>query len=349
MTPTCRRAVCVAASLALMTSFVSWGGETAHFVVEGRLVAFDGAAVRKVALSADLRTTIPLSKIERVWGSLPDGRVIVSLPLETPNGSDDPSGRDEPLRGPFLLVRPDGSVDAVLPENVLRAFPSPATGDIALITRERRLLLWSNGATKEVDTPGRVSTAAWSPDGRRLALTVYPSDWSQRRVNEARTTAEFLRLQNADIYLADGATGALLAQLTDSPDTEYGAFFGPDGVTLYYVWLHLTEDQGGLMRLTLDAEGGTTATAAPVKLTVAGNDPGETPLGRVGTYAWTPDRGRMIFEAGRPDGSGEIWTMAADGSSARMAAAGRFPQVTGGGRIAYQKPDGQPALLEVQP
>ncbi|MCX7718898.1 MAG: hypothetical protein N2111_10930 [Candidatus Sumerlaeaceae bacterium] len=349
MTPTFRRAVGIAASLVLTTPLICWGSGPAYFVVEGRLAAFDGAATQKFSLIADAGKTIPLSKIERVWGTLPDGRVIVSLPLETANRLDDPSGRDEPLRGPFLLVRPDGSVDAFLPENILRAFPSPATGDIALITRERRLLLWSNGATKEVETPGRVSAAAWSPDGRRLALTVYPPDWSQHRVNEARTTAEFLRLQNADIYLADGATGALLAQLTDSPDTEYGAFFGPDGVTLYYVWLHLTEDQGGLMRLILDADGGTTATGAPVKLTVAGNDPGETPLGRVGTYMWTPDRARLVFEAGRPDGSGEIWTMAGDGSSARMMAAGRFPQVTVGGRIAYQKQDGQPALLEVQP
>jgi len=103
------------------------------------------------------------------------------------------------------------------------------------------------------------------------------------------------------------------------------------------------------MRLTLDADGGTSATTPPMKLTVAGNDAGETPLGRVGSYCWTPGLGRLVFEAGRPDGSGEIWTMAADGSMAQMVAPGRFPQLTRGGRLAYQKPDGQPAVLEVQP
>jgi hypothetical protein len=336
------------AGLAVLVPTTVCAADSAHFVVDGRLVVFDGAAAAPVALRGAPGSATPTGKIERAWGALPDGRMIVSLPREAHDGETD-CDHDEPLRGRFLLVRPDGAVDAVLPEKVLRAFPSPVGGAVALITQDRQLVVWSDRATTPVAAPGRVSAVGWSPDGRRLALTVYPPDWSQHHVNQARTTAEFLRLQNADIYLADAASGAVLSRLTDDPGTEYGAFFAPDGVTLYYVWLHLTEDEGGLMRLTLDADGGTTATAPPTKLTVAGNDAGETPLGRVGSYCWMADLGHLAFEAGRPDGSGEIWTMAADGSMARMVAPGRFPQVTRGGRLAYQKPDGQPAMLEVQP
>ncbi|MFH0794692.1 MAG: hypothetical protein V2A74_11735, partial [bacterium] len=223
----------------------------------------------------------------------------------------------------------------------------PKNSVVALISPARELTIWRDGVTHAVRVDGRVSAAAWSPDGRFAVLTVYPADWSVHAVNNAPTTDEFLRLQNSDLYLLDSSSMQIIGGLTDDPGTEYGAFFAPDGKSLFYIWLHSTENEGGLMRLGLGDDGGPPTSGASRQLTHAGADVGQVPLGRVGTYLWLDDRSGMIFEAGLPDGSGEIWFMSQDGRQSRRMGEGRYPQRLAGGRIAYLAPDGTPSVLAV--
>ena len=64
------------AGLAVLVPTTVYAADSAHFVVDGRLVAFDGAAAAPVALRAAPGSAAPTDKIERAWGALPDGRVI---------------------------------------------------------------------------------------------------------------------------------------------------------------------------------------------------------------------------------------------------------------------------------
>jgi Tol biopolymer transport system component len=222
---------------------------------------------------------------------------------------------------------------------------------VALISAERELSIWRDGRQTTVTAPGRISNVGWSPDGRYLAVSAFPPDWTEGAVSSARTTAEFLRMQNANLHLFDATRMAFVGQLTSDPGTEYGPFFSPDGRSLYYVWLHATEDLGGLMRLDLDRDDGTSASSPARQVTRAGNDPGEIPLGRVGTYLWRRSGAQLVFESGLPDGSGEIWAMAADGRGAARIAAGRKPQAAGDAGVVFLNGKGVPETVvpEVRP
>ena len=285
---------------------------------------------------------------------LADGRLVVSLQAGAGalSGVDpDPHCSVDPPGQRLVLLRADGTVDADVSDNVLRAFPAPVGGAIAVISPERELSLWRGDGLTTVSAPGRVSHVAWSPDGRRIAVAVYPPDWSQGAVSAATTTADFLRLQDADIHLFDVEGMAFVSRLTSDPGTEYGPFFSPDGKQIYYVWLHATADEGGMMRLDLDRDAGTSASAPAVRLTQAGNDAGETPLPRVGTPLWRSSARQIVFEAGRPDGSGEVWTMTPDGAASTRLAAGRKPQAVGDASVIFLNAESQPEIIlpEVAP
>ncbi len=335
--------------LALLPAGYSAASPPPVFVRDGRLVIVDAAAPRTVTpRDRATRDGEACPPVDAYWGALADGRLVVTFrPQTSPDSAADPephcSTHSPGSRA--ALVNPDGTLDAELGTGVLRAFPSPAGSTVALVSTDRNLSLWRDGSQTTITAPGRISNAGWSPDGRFLAVSAYPPDWSEGAVSSARTTAEFLRLQNADLHLFDTTRMAFVGQLTSDPGTEYGPFFSPDGRSIFYVWLHATEDRGGLMRLDLDRDGGTSATAPATPLTRAGNDAGETPLGRVGTYVWRRSGTQLAFEAGRPDGSGEIWAMSADGRGAVRIAAGRKPQATGDAGVVFLDEKGVPQTV----
>lgn len=339
----------------------------AGFVVNGQLVVADAVTSRVMDISGMSARSVGAGaeQVSKYWGALGDGRMLVTLEHShdaaptaaagVASAADqavvDPMCSTTSPGYPAVLVNADGSRGPEICPDVLRAYPAPVGNRIAIITPLRDLQLWDDGRLTTVTAPGRVSNAGWSPDGQRLVVSVYPPDWSEGAVSSAPTTAEFLRLQNADLYLYDIARGEFVTHLTDDPGTEYGAFFSEDGYSLYYIWLHLTEDRGGLMRMDLDLDDGTSASAPAVQLTQAGEDPGETPLGRVGTYVWTHGDNQLVFEAGVPDGSGIIWTMAANGHAAGPVAPGRKPQRLSDTQVIFQDNHGalQIEAQEVKP
>lgn len=308
------------------------------------IIAHDEQSTRALPLTQQgLRFEPQALQVADYWGALSNGSLVVSLQGEQAHKlaeQQDHHCSDHDTGSAAWLVRADGSLDTLLCDNVLRAYPGPGGAGVALISPERDLSIWKEGEQTTVTAPGKVSNVGWSPDGRYLVASVYPPDWSQGAVSSARTTEDFLRLQNADLYLFDTEKMKFVAQLSSDAGTEYGAFFSPDGASIYYNWLHATEDEAGLMRLDLDEDDPTTATAAAVKLTRAGNDAGEIPLGRVGTHLWDTGAKQLVFESGLPDGSGEIWVMQADGMQPRKLGAGRKPQRGGNGSVIYMATDG---------
>ncbi len=99
------------------------------------------------------------------------------------------------------------------------------------------------------------------------------------------------------------------------------------------------------MRLQLDLDNGTSASAAAVQITTAGEDDGKVPLGRVGTYLFVKGTASLVFEAGLPDGSGEIWSMNKDGGGASFVAKGRKPQELADGSLAILAPSSSVQIL----
>lgn len=334
--------------------FCSWCVGAAVFVQDGQLVMVEENAVAgKTTRSGDdpvpAVRVAPEGRVAAYWGRLDDDRLLVTLESHAArSGTEevDPHCSTESPGKPAVIMGPDGTLGASIYSDVLRAYPAPVGQRVAVISPERDLLLWQNDVCTTVSAPGKVSNAGWSPDGRHLVVSVYPPDWSEGAVSTASTTEDFLRLQNANLHLFDVEKGEFVTQLTDDPGTEYGAFFSPDGKSLYYHWLHLTEDKGGLMRMDLDLDDNTSASAPAVQLTKAGNDPGETPLGRVTTYVWTPGGRDLVFEAGRPDGSGEIWTVKPDGTSSEFRAAGRKPQLVGNQSVVFMGANGAPEIIQ---
>jgi hypothetical protein len=321
----------------------------AVFVKDGRLLMVEQRTTRTVEPRMPTRGIAGLENgVSEYWGALDNGRLVVTLkPSAAPElaEADDHHWSVHSPGSPAVIVGGDGVSGELLCTNVLRAYPAPVGGRVALVSPGRELSIWQNDRCTTVTAPGKVSNAGWSPDGRFLVVSVYPPDWSEGSVSEASTTADFLRLQNADLYMYDAERGEFVSQLTSDPGTEYGAFFSRDGRQLYYTWLHITEDRGGLMRLDLDRDNGTSASAPAVQLTQAGNDAGETPLGRVTTYLWANAGSRLVFEAGRPDGSGEIWSTNDNGTSSTRLAAGRKPQAIDDTTIVFMGSSGTPQVI----
>lgn len=132
---------------------------------------------------------------------------------------------------------------------------------------------------------------AWTPDGQRILFQ--------------RQTAS----TGLDIWVMD-ADGSDQQRLTSLPANEVGASVSPDGFTVVF-----TGNNGGNRDVwTVPLAGGT-----PVNITagtcIAGSDPCQ--LATDFQPAWTPE-GRIVLYSDRTGGAG-IWTIAADGTDARLA------------------------------
>jgi TolB protein len=131
---------------------------------------------------------------------------------------------------------------------------------------------------------------AWSPDGQRIFF--------QRQSTET----------GFDIWVMD-ADGSDQRRLTSLPANEAGASMSPDGSTIVF-----TGNNGGNRDVwTVPSTGGT-----PVNITagtcIAGSNPCQ--LATDFQPAWTPE-GRIVLFSDRSGGAA-IWTIAADGSDARL-------------------------------
>lgn len=315
-------------------------GAPAFFTVNGQLLKYDGSVAKRVAV----RSTVPVS-VQRVWGAFRDDTVVATLgPSSAPIASEGFHDGQAPAGGRAVLLDADGTVRKVLADGVLRAFPSPSADCVALIYVDRALALWREDVLTTLSIFGKVSHLAWSPDSTRMAIVVYPPDWSESAVNNARTTADFLRLQQSKILLVDALSHNVLATLVDDGGTNYNPFFSPDGSALYYIHLDVMRDNGGLFRLQLNAP----EPASPVRLTQVGEGEGGVPLGRVGTYRWLKGGQILVFEAGKPDGSGVIWQMSSNGTRAAPLSVGRFPQPLDEARIAVLGADQTPRILSIR-
>jgi Tol biopolymer transport system component len=171
--------------------------------------------------------------------------------------------------------------------------------------------------------------AAWSPDGSRLiadtggGLSIVRADFSRIKVKgdgirgvtlpDAQAPAwapDGRRLvfeRDGDLYLADG-NGSVLSQLTDTPESEFGSAWSPDGVEIAY----------------LSRARGNSDMGQPYVMPAPGlpaQEPAPEPrrLARVPAdlLAWSPDSTRLAFYSNRGRGSGvngEIWVMNRDGT-----------------------------------
>ncbi len=313
--------------------------QTAYFSVEGRLVSFDGQAIRTVA---PRKSTGQAARVARVWGTY-QGKIVATLDSELTRTEEAKDASVPDDSHDLALLTSDGSIERIVASKVVRAFPSRAGDALAYVTNERRAVICRGDSLTTLTLEGRVSHLAWSPDSTRLAIVLYPEDWSVNAVNNASTTDEFFRLQTSRIVLLDAISLAPLATVVENDGTNYNPFFSPDGTKLYYIHLDLMNDQGGVRELSLADVGTTTG-----KLIIpTGQQTGGVPLGRVGTYLWIGEK--LILEAGTPEGGGILWTVSQDGTNPKALVEGRFPQLLGPSRLAYLKHDGTPAVLETVP
>ncbi len=326
----------------LLALFVAAGGltamsvlaQTAYFAVDGKLVTHDGAQAREAKVRRGDGTP---ATIHRVWGAY-QGKCLVTLSRQETKES--PSGHTSAVPAlPLALVSSDGTLQAILAERVARAFPSPDGQAVAIIPPERRCVIQRGDVQTTLPLEGRASHVAWAPDSTRLAVVLYPEDWSEEKANNAPTTDDFLRLQQSRIVLVDAISLAPLGEVVNDGGTNYNPFFSPDASELYYIHLDLLDDRGGVRKLAL----ADLSTTVGTLIAPAGEPPRGVPLGRVGTYQWLGDR--LLFEAGTPDGGGVLWSMCPDGTDARPLGPGRYPQILGSDRIAYLKPDGTVATI----
>lgn len=309
--------------------------QPAYFCVNGGLLAFDGTESRSI--SARQKSGEPL-RIHRYWGTF-HGRPIVTVETSSSKETDataDPGAASEAK--PLAVLDEQGRVESLIANDAVRAFPSPDGLALAYVTADRRCVIRCGDTTTTLSIEGRVSHVAWSPDCTKLAVVVYPEDWSPAAVNNARTTDEFFRLQTSRILLFDAISLAPLATVVENDGTNYNPFFSPDSTELFYIHLDLMDDRGGVRQLALADVGTTTG-----KLVIPTGERA-VPLGRVGTYLWHGSR--LIFEAGTPEGGGVLWTVTADGKEARSVASGRYAQKLTDGRIVYLRPDSRPAVLD---
>jgi TolB protein len=197
----------------------------------------------------------------------------------------------------------------VSPDRRTIAFSSERTGEMQLWamdvdgSRQRQLL-----ASSTFDFH-----PAWSHDGRRILF--------QRR----SATSGF------DLWVLDLATD-VQSRLTTLPRNEVGGFFSPDDRWVVFGGNNGTSNDVWVV----PAAGGT-----PVALTAGACIENSSPcvLALDAQPSWTPD-GRILFLSDRTGGIG-IWTMAADGTDARLvidlgdASAGMPYMSASGQRIVF--------------
>jgi Tol biopolymer transport system component len=136
-----------------------------------------------------------------------------------------------------------------------------------------------SGQTQLTHNDSQEFDPTWSPDGKRITFTSFPSDFSS----------------DGEIFIMN-ADGSGLTQLTDNDAQDFGPVWSPDGKSIAFVSTRaggsdafvMNPDGSGVRQLTHDAS-----------VNIVTN--------------WSPD-GRQIAFTAYTDGDGEIYVMNADGS-----------------------------------
>lgn len=131
-----------------------------------------------------------------------------------------------------------GEPCVVLEGNARVSGVAAAPGDtrVCVVRGDGALMVLEDGpVVRELPVPGRAQGVVWSPDGRRLAVSVLSEDDTRR-----------------DIAVLDATTGAVVWR-TDAAAPELApAFVGPDRIT----WLRLSPDSTWKAYLLADLAGG---------------------------------------------------------------------------------------------
>jgi TolB protein len=172
----------------------------------------------------------------------------------------------------FTVVPGDRAPVQVSRDGELTMLPSWAPGGRLAWTgyRSGNADLWLDGRVFS-DQPGQNSGAAFSPDGRLVALTVAPDG-------------------EPDIWLLDARTGAEVARLTASEAIDTSPTWSPDGRQIAFV-----SDRGGSPQVwMMNADGS-----------------GARPLPLPGSYNtspdWSPDGDEILYQSRGERSRFSIW------------------------------------------
>lgn len=120
----------------------------------------------------------------------------------------------------------------------------------------------------------------WSPDGKRIAFTSFPNDFSS----------------DGEIFVMS-ADGSGLTQLTDNASQDFGPVWSPDGERLVFT----SDRTGGSEVFVMNADGsGVVQLTHGASVNLATN--------------WSPDGRQIAFTAYTDGGDSEIFVMNADGT-----------------------------------
>lgn len=317
----------LALAAALAASAAAGAAQTAHFALDGQVVAVSGQSAVPVAVGDNA--------VSEVFGTLPDGRLVVGVGalVQAPSG--------DYQRGLSLQLVDSAGATAEVAADVLRAYPAPTGARIAFLGIDHGARLWDGERVIDLPIAERVTQLSWFPDGQAFAFTGFPPDWSPGRLNNAPSDEEFLRLNDPDIFRFDLASGAV-TPLVVRPGPDWSPAVAPDGRSLVFNGT-IFGTTATLSRLDL-----ATGLAAPLGAPVRdGGWEDNLPPALTGQLVWTPDGERVIYATTRPETNAhEIIAVRPDGSGRTVLGAGTRPQVIADGSgVAFLRDDGAVAAV----
>lgn len=317
--------------LALLAGWAALAGaQPAWFVQDGALVRFDGQEAVKLAAPA------PEVRVREFLGVVADGAPVVKLDVAAGHRHDADCGHEhDPALADIVELDEAGRIRRVVAENAFRAFPSPDGTRVAVVDADYSVHVLDGERRRSLALAERTVLVAWSPDARRLCLTVYPPDWRFNAASTADGPDDFLRLINNDLVLYDLETDRA-ERLTDAPGYDYGGLFSPDGASIFFI--SSRAGRGAFHRIDL-------ATRRIEQLTNLEPGSYDVPVGRSQTLVWLPALDAVAYEAQETPELSSIRVVGSDGGRARKLGLGTQPRVLEGGRaLAYLDADGRPTL-----
>jgi len=226
-----------------------------------------------------------------------------------------PSSSQSAASGETSVLRRDGEVLTTLGPDLVAV--DPGTG-------ESRILLDLGAGTDPPPTAvggevihGRITYAAWSPDGRWLvfdgpgrARWVMNANEETRRVTSALygesvwspSDAQLAMIRNSHLIVVDASTGGTINLGGVSGDVTSPPVWSPDGTQILY------GARGGSL-YSVDVQSGEASLLVSL--------PGEN-LDSIDEIEWSPDGAHVAIMNDLAPGGGRLYVMNADGSRVRV-------------------------------